>query len=276
MRRDGIVSREQWRCCSRLRRRRGRTWSANDGIAQDGGAARGRDGVQRRIAQHDATLIGTRSTSPAQTQLDVTVTIPPGGPCDSFLDLARMKLLDGDGSEIADADPDPGETQHILYTTPPGREPLLPHCHRRRMRRLRVPIPPRPRPGDRQRARDPSTGSDRGANEDAGQAFGPLAGGTSYAGRLDTQNDQDWFYFYAGGVGALNVAVTGTGGPSFCDTDATLYQSTDMQNSAASGDVDLNQTTPAPHRRRPREISARGGRRLHRHRLISCASTRRT
>jgi hypothetical protein len=57
-------------------------------------------------------------------------------------------------------------------------------------------------------------------NESAEQAFGPLLGGVSYTGEIQTENDQDWFKFYtAPGIHQFDVAMTRISG---CETTIEL------------------------------------------------------
>jgi hypothetical protein len=50
-------------------------------------------------------------------------------------------------------------------------------------------------------------------NENAEQATGPLAGGVTYAGEIQTENDEDWFKFYtAPGVQQFDIAYTAING----------------------------------------------------------------
>lgn len=44
-------------------------------------------------------------------------------------------------------------------------------------------------------------------NEGLGQAYGPLVGGTPYSGGIETQNDQDWFYFYTSGQAQIDISI---------------------------------------------------------------------
>jgi len=78
-------------------------------------------------------------------------------------------------------------------------------------------------------------------NESREQAFGPLAGGVSYAGAIETQNDVDWYTFLAAGLMPVDVTLTAlapTAGGCFNDVEADL----DAGGSWWSGiDADANE-----------------------------------
>jgi hypothetical protein len=171
-----------------------------------------------------------------QTQLDISVTVPADSPCGGWFDEAD--LLDTDGQYIASAEPDVNETQHILYTTPPGTNRFLLTFDACNGYKYSFRLDPGSAivsgPGIVAPA---ATGE---PNESPDQAFGPLLGGTPYAGRIDTLNDEDWFYFYTGGAGALDVSLTGTDGG--CSADGTLYAASDVNESLASASADANET----------------------------------
>lgn len=58
-------------------------------------------------------------------------------------------------------------------------------------------------------------------NESVTQTFGPLAGGISYNGVIETSNDVDWFHFYIAGQRQFEVVLTWRGGDCY-DITATL------------------------------------------------------
>jgi hypothetical protein len=75
-------------------------------------------------------------------------------------------------------------------------------------------------------------------DENVTQACGPLAGGTTYVGTIQTSNDEDFFYFYTSGEVPFDLAATNTG-PDSCfgphvelrDSDGKLIaQIYDLQN----------------------------------------------
>jgi hypothetical protein len=45
-------------------------------------------------------------------------------------------------------------------------------------------------------------------NDSIATAYGPLAGGVTYAGGLETQNDEDWFYLYTNGQQQFDISFT--------------------------------------------------------------------
>lgn len=63
------------------------------------------------------------------------------------------------------------------------------------------------------------------ANDSIATAEGPLAGGVTYSGQLETENDEDWAFFYTNGQQQLDISFTNlTDGCtnlilSFLDTD---------------------------------------------------------
>jgi hypothetical protein len=65
-------------------------------------------------------------------------------------------------------------------------------------------------------------------NESAEQALGPLLGGVSYTGEIQTQNDEDWFKFYtAPGIHQFDVAMTRLSG---CETSVLLQSPLKNEN----------------------------------------------
>ncbi|HEX8085875.1 MAG TPA: thrombospondin type 3 repeat-containing protein [Solirubrobacteraceae bacterium] len=57
----------------------------------------------------------------------------------------------------------------------------------------------------------------------AASAIGPLAGGTPYAGRIDSGGEDDWFFFYTNGGGEFDVVVTNTVTNDPYDYGCSLY-----------------------------------------------------
>lgn len=45
-------------------------------------------------------------------------------------------------------------------------------------------------------------------NDSIAAAYGPLAGGVTYAAGLETQNDEDWYFFYTNGQQQLDISFT--------------------------------------------------------------------
>lgn len=58
-------------------------------------------------------------------------------------------------------------------------------------------------------------------NETAPQATGPIVGGTSYNGVIETSNDVDWFFFYVAGQRQFEVVLTWRSGPD-CSAGVSL------------------------------------------------------
>jgi hypothetical protein len=195
----------------------------NDGIVQPEGPIAGGvayTGTRANANDDDWYVLYVSS----QTQLDVSLTSTSA--CTVGADL-----LTSDGRGIDDVGASSNTTGHILYTTPVGTQRYLfvvdygcagaTYSFRVDPGAAIVPGPSLP---PAQPTSEP--------NENAGQAFGPLAGGTPYAGSLDTQNDEDWFYFYAAGVTPFDLAVTHTTGG--CTPYASLYRDTSTNSSIDS------------------------------------------
>jgi hypothetical protein len=82
--------------------------------------------------------------------------------------------------------------------------------------------------------------ADTEPNDGITQAEGPLKGGTDYAGTLSTDNDRDWYVFYASSQSQLDIAFTHVASPACCDADVRLLD-TDG-NSIDSTGPDENET----------------------------------
>lgn len=75
-------------------------------------------------------------------------------------------------------------------------------------------------------------------NETPGQAIGPLAANVNYVGSHDTDNDQDWFYFYVPrGTHQLDISVTSPSSAA-CDGEVTLFGTASDQTSLAQASAD--------------------------------------
>ncbi|HST39572.1 MAG TPA: hypothetical protein VLK58_08685, partial [Conexibacter sp.] len=141
-----------------------------------------------------------------QTQLDISLTTPGDSPCDSYVDT-YLYLRTSDGHTVSSTSAEKNQTSHIRYTTPATTTRFLIDVDAGCI-------------GGRYRFRlDPATAIVSGPglvaplatpepNESAAQAFGPLSGGTPYAGSLDTENDVDWFWFYTSGPYAFDLSLT--------------------------------------------------------------------
>ena len=166
----------------------------------------------------------------SQTQLDVAVTTPGDSPCD-----VDMVLRDADGGYVTETSPDQNETGHILYTTPTGTTRFILQVRNGCA-------------GTKYQFRlDPSAaivdGPRRGGVTPTGESnqnpfqAGQLAGGQQYSGSIDTENDEDWFFFYSRAA-AFDVAVTSTAG---CHSIVQLYEE-GHENEVASASPDVNET----------------------------------
>lgn len=181
----------------------------------------------------------------SQTQLDITATTIGGSPCgDTY-----FQFLDTDGYRIDSVSPYPNQTEHIKYTTPVGTTRFLlkvsDGCSD--VGKYQFTIQPAasvvPGPGVSAPVPTPEP------NETADQAFGPLTGGVTYAGTLDTSNDQDWFYFFTSGTTPFDLAITNIS--SSCPSmalyrDDSRSDSIDSRNPSANavGHVLLTPTGP--------------------------------
>lgn len=136
-----------------------------------------------------------------QRQIRISASLPersPGSPC------AEALFLNSDGG--------PGSRQSLpfTYTTPPGTRRYY----------LRVVSDSAECQGSYSLRIDPPDAVVSGPpldvpqgvaepNESASQAVGPLRGGLTYAGALETANDEDWFYFFVRpGTHQLDLSAT--------------------------------------------------------------------
>ena len=166
----------------------------------------------------------------SQTQLDIAVTEPGDSPCD-----VTLTLRDADGGYIQDVRPDQNTTLHILYTTPAETRRFLlvadDSCAGSKYQFRLDPaasIVDGPRRGGVTPTGEP--------NENPFQA-GQMAGSQQYSASIDTENDEDWFYFYSG-RGQFDVAVTATAG---CHPTLELYEE-GQENEVGSAAPNVNET----------------------------------
>lgn len=169
----------------------------------------------------------------SQTQLDVSFTTPGDSPCgDSYVYLRST-----DGVSIASTAVDPNETGHLKYTTPVGTTRFLLEvgggCGAGGKYQFSLQPAASVVPGPSASA--PVASGE--PNENADQAFGPLTGDTSYAGKLETSNDQDWFFFFTSGTTPFDLALTNLndGCPAM-----TLYRDDNRSSSIDSRSPDAN------------------------------------
>jgi hypothetical protein len=177
----------------------------------------------------------------SQVELDIQVTSP-----DAEWDECYVTLRGADGGFIDSMYVTKNSVYHFRYTTPPGVNRFYISARCPTGRHYQFTINPAggvtsgPRPfGDPVPTGEP--------NEFRSQAIGPLVGGVDYTGVQGTDNDADWFYFYALGPRALDIAVTSPDGCS--DGDVTLYDGGGDWIADASANPDsithLQHTTPA-------------------------------
>jgi hypothetical protein len=151
-----------------------------------------------------------------QTQLDISLTTPGDSPCGE----SYLYLRTSDGINVSNMAAERNETTHIRYTTPAAvtRYLLVLDASCDRGGRYQFRLAPGTSivsgPGLTPPVATPEP------NESAGQAFGPLSGGTPYSGALQTENDVDWFWFYTSGPYAFDLSLTGTGD---CEVYGRLY-----------------------------------------------------
>ncbi|MGN6190497.1 MAG: hypothetical protein ACTHOE_16525 [Conexibacter sp.] len=206
----------------------------NDGITQAEGPLAGAT-VYRGTLQTANDVDWYSFYVAGQTQLDIAVTIPADSSCGGY----DVDFLDADGRSVSDVSPDVNGTSHILYTTPPGTSHYFLVFDACSGYKYQFRLDPGSAIVSGPGVIAPSATGE--PNEFPDQAFGPLAGGTPYAGSIDTQNDEDWFYFFTGGASALDISLTGTS--DVCTPDAALYAADQPSDSLASATVDTNQTS---------------------------------
>jgi hypothetical protein len=154
---------------------------------------------------------------------------------------AYVTLLDADGDEVSELSIDGATPESIRYTTPPGTTRYYVHvsCSGGGTWGYQFSVTPAAAIVDGVRPFPAPTLTGE-PNESQSQAIGPLQGGVDYAGVGGTQNDQDWYYFYAHGGQAIDILVTGNstgcweGGLSLSSTEVDL----DDVSTSASATLD--------------------------------------
>lgn len=155
----------------------------------------------------------------SQTQLDIAVTTLALGE-DS---KPKMTLRDADGGHIDDVSPSEGSTEHIRYTTPSGVNRFYLVASSNEAAGAAYQLSISPAEGITSGPGSSAASSTSEPNESRAQAMGPMLGGTLYGGGFETSNDREWFYFYAAGRRALDIAVTNTGDGGCCELTASLH-----------------------------------------------------
>lgn len=177
----------------------------------------------------------------SQTQLSVT-SLPIG--CGSSLGFG---LYDTNGDYLTHRSASTTKNVSMNYTTPSGTNRFFVRVYRISSlsscvgQTYRVNVGPTSAllAGPSMNSGSTPTGE---PNETAEQAAGPLAADTIYSGVSETQNDQDWFYFYASG--AFQVEATENAG---CSSDFHLYdQDMDYLGATYAGENRYRQFTYTP------------------------------
>jgi hypothetical protein len=166
----------------------------------------------------------------ANSQVELDITTSASEDCEG-----RLYLMDADGSTIDSTYIEQDAVNHIQYTTPVGvnRFYLQAWCNYTG-RHYRFTINPAAGVTTGPAAFGPTTPLGE-PNESRGQALGPLAGGVDYEGVKGTDNDEDWFYFYATGPRALEITATASDN---CDGQLSLYNSRGSQLATTYPDND--------------------------------------
>jgi hypothetical protein len=87
----------------------------------------------------------------------------------------------------------------------------------------------------------PALSSADEAGDDIAHATGPLAGATTYSGRMDTDTDHDWWFFYTNPQRPIDIAVTKLPGGSCSWIGVNLLDGDG--NKISEHDPDTNTTT---------------------------------
>jgi hypothetical protein len=154
----------------------------------------------------------------AAPQVELKIAATPSG-CDTTGFNMNLFGRNAGGFEAGD-DGELGWGPVITYTTPPGAprlyylslscDPSEKGAGAGYKFRVTSNVPGALIPGEREFRAPTLLGEPNEARE---QAIGPLAGEVTYQGATTTENDQDWFYFYAKPAQQIELAVTG-GDPS--------------------------------------------------------------
>lgn len=201
----------------------------NDGITEAEGPLQGGQDYSGSIAtDNDHDWYAFYATSQAQLDITVTNVGQPDGCCDR-VDLV---LRDSDGDSISSARVYENGTEHIKYTTPAGTHRFLLEVDGELGRTYRLRIDPASvvvtGPG-----RQATTGTGE-PNESLGQAIGPLLGGTTYGGEIQTENDVDWFFFHTLSTRPFDISVTTVREGNGTGVHATLYSQNGNQLDSVS------------------------------------------
>jgi hypothetical protein len=154
---------------------------------------------------------------------------------DSTTNSVQLYLTDQDGRTLNNVTAGNAASRHIPYTAPGTGVyyAAVFGCCGKNNYQLSVsgPVVAGPRP--------PAAQATPNASPTFATAFGPLAGGTVFAGSIDAFDEQDFFYFYTAGPGAFDVALTNVDDASGNSPGMILYDRNRKQLSAA-GNTDEN------------------------------------
>jgi hypothetical protein len=183
----------------------------NDALAQaEGPLASGH--FNGHLAPSDSDWYVFYIQGQQQLHLDVSA------PADTDDDCVRATLLDTDGRELSsDYTTAPGTNRYFVVVNNNCSSDAFDYTVTITPGSALVNGPAMPTPTP--------TGE---PNESSAQAAGPLAGGVTYSGSIDTDNDEDWFFFYTTpGTHQLDLVATNPALDS-CDffdgANVTLYR----------------------------------------------------
>jgi len=202
----------------------------NDGITQVEGPMIGGTGYDGAIGTgNDPDWFYFYAAS--QSQLTISFNRRAGEEC-----TPSLALRDTDGSSI-DSVGRYSDAPSIKYTTAVGTTRYLlavSGCAAGTYRIQLDPataIVPGPAPAPTAPTAEP--------NEFRTQTGAPLAGGLSYAGAIETQNDVDWYTFFTAGPSPIDVALTGVAeGASCWDAISAKLDDGDELSESRSADAD--------------------------------------
>jgi len=149
-----------------------------------------------------------------QGVLDVAMTnTPDASGCN-----ATLQLLDTDGTRVGVIRPLPNQTLHVTYTAPGPRRFFVNVGGSCAGDAYQFSVTGPVTTGPAIVAATPTSD----VNDSAAQAVGPLSGDTVYGGRIDSQNDEDWFSFYTAGAEPFDLAMIDVPDGSGCHAVMTL------------------------------------------------------
>jgi len=145
-----------------------------------------------------------------------------------------MTLRNSDGEPLNSTTASNNTSSPIAYTAPGAGHYFVNVTGGCPVNRYRLtvsgPAVAGPRPADPQ----PTANT----NRDAATALGPLSGGVLYGGSIDAFNEQDWFFFYTGGPGTFDIALTNVVDNDECSVSLLLRRPDGTSINSTSANVD--------------------------------------